>query len=350
MATIAVVGSGMMGTALAWPFVDCGHAVRLVGSPLDDTIIESLKERGHHPTLSLDLPSSSIEPYFSVELPLALQGADAIVLGVSSAGVRWAGGAIGPHLHPGQPVLMISKGLEWSESELRVLPDVLARSVPAAVREGVSPVGVTGPCIAGELARRVPTAVLFAGRDETALERLRELCECSYYHVRLSTDVIGAEVCAALKNAFAMGIALASGLHEAAGGAPGSIALHNYESAVLTQSILEMQRLVSALGGDPATAVGLAGVGDLDVTCNGGRTGRFGRLLGLGLSRDRAVEQMRGATLECLDVLATLRDALPALERRGAIQPGALPLLDHLVAVGLDGVDVNMPFERFYRE
>jgi glycerol-3-phosphate dehydrogenase (NAD(P)+) len=245
---------------------------------------------------------------------------------------------------------MISKGLEWSGTELQVLPDVLAGLLPPALRSRIAPVGVTGPCIAGELARRVATAVLFAGRDESMLTAARELCQGTYYHVRISTDVVGAEVCAALKNAFAMGIAFASGLHEAAGGAPGSIALHNYESAVLTQSILEMQRLVSAMGGDPMTAAGLSGVGDLDVTCNGGRTGRFGRLLGLGLGRDQAVEQMRGATLECLDILRTLRAALPELERRGVVRPGAFPLLEHLIAVALDGAAISMPFEAFFRE
>jgi glycerol-3-phosphate dehydrogenase (NAD(P)+) len=210
-------------------------------------------------------------------------------------------------------------------------------------------VAVAGPCIAGELARRVPTCVLFTGRNPEVATRLAELARTDYYHPVVEEDVVGAEACAAMKNAYAMGIALAQGLHERDGGTPGSVAMHNYESAVFAQAIVEMTRLVRALGGAPETPAGLAGVGDLDVTCNGGRTGRFGKLLGLGIGRAEAIARMQGATLECLDILAVLREALPALEQRGELAPGDLPLLDHLAAIALDDAPVHMPFPRFFR-
>jgi glycerol-3-phosphate dehydrogenase (NAD(P)+) len=89
-------------------------------------------------------------------------------------------------------------------------------------------------------------------------------------------------------------------------------------------------------------------VGDLNVTCNGGRTGRFGRLLGLGLPVARAIEQMEGATLECLDILQVVRAALPSLQRRGQLAEDELPLLRHLASVALDGAEVRVPFERFF--
>jgi glycerol-3-phosphate dehydrogenase (NAD(P)+) len=346
MATITVLGAGMMGSALCVPLVDRGHEVRLVGTLLDGEIVESLKNSGIHPKLKLELPRS-IRPFADAELEAALPGSDVLILGVSSAGVRWAGARLTGLALPPLPIAMITKGLEWDGEKLRVLPDVLHELLPEPVRARVQPVGVAGPCIAGELARRVQTCVVFTGRDAAAIERFAELARGPYYHVQRSADVVGVEVCAALKNAYAMGIAFAVGLHERAGGQPGSVAMHNYESAVFAQSVLEMQKIVAIAGGDPATAAGLAGVGDLDVTCNGGRTGRFGRLLGLGLGLPEAIAGMEGATLECLEILEVLRAALPALEARGELQPRELPLLRQLMAVALDGEPIAMPFGEF---
>jgi glycerol-3-phosphate dehydrogenase (NAD(P)+) len=346
MAKITVLGAGMMGSALCVPLVDRGHELRLVGTPLDRDIVESLKNSGIHPKLKLELPRS-IRPFADAELETVLPGSDVLILGVSSAGIRWAGERLaGLPLAP-LPIAMVTKGLEWDGQEFRVLPDVLSELLPKPVRSHVQPVGVAGPCIAGELARRVPTCVVFTGRDTAAIERFAELASGPYYHVQRSPDVVGVEVCAALKNAFAMGIAFGAGLHERAGGQPGSIAMHNYESAVFAQSVLEMQRIVAIAGGDPATAAGLAGVGDLDVTCNGGRTGRFGRLLGLGLALPEAIAAMEGATLECLEILEVLRAALPVLESRGELTPREVPLLRQLIAVALDGAPIAMPFGDF---
>lgn len=347
MARIVILGAGMMGTAFAWPLADAGHTVRLVGTPLDDDIISSLRATGEHPKLRLRVPEA-LSFYRESELADAMHGADAVALGVSSAGVRWAARALAPFLAPGLPLCMVSKGLSWNGQELRVLPDVFVDELPPEARAGTSPVGVAGPCIAGELARRVPTAVVFTGRSRASAERWATLARGSYYHVFCSADVVGVEVCAALKNAYAMGVGLASGIHAAAGGESGSIALHNYESAVFAQSIWEMRRLIRVLGAEPDQASWLPGVGDLDVTCNGGRTGRFGHLLGLGIGPDEAVRRMEGATLECLEILRTLRQALASYTARGRLEPGALPLAEHLAAVALDGARVDMPFSRFF--
>ena len=347
MARLVILGAGMMGSAFAWPLVDAGHTVRLVGTHLDGAIIESLSRTGVHPKLGLALPSG-VDAYPVERLKDALHGADAIALGVSSAGVRWAGRALRPLLERRLPIAMVSKGLEFTGSELRVLPDVLAEELLTRDSEPVAPVAVAGPCIAGELARRVETAVVFTGRDARACEAWASFARCSYYHVFTTADVVGAEVCAALKNAYAMGIALASGIHASRGGEPSSIALHNYEAAVFAQSIFEMRKVIRLLDGDPEQASWLPGVGDLDVTCNGGRTGRFGHLLGLGVGRDEAVRRMQGATLECLDILRTLRSAILHYTATGALAPGALPLAEHLAAVALDDAPVQMPFTRFF--
>lgn len=186
------------------------------------------------------------------------------------------------------------------------------------------------------------------GRDPQVTRSLAALVRTPYYHAFPSDDVVGVEACAALKSAYAMGIAFAAGIHEAKGGEPGSVAMHNHESAVFAQAVLEMQTLVELLGGQARTASGLAGVGDLDVTCNGGRTGRFGRLLGSGLSRSQAVERMQGATLECLEILRVMREACEGLTRAGSLPRGSLPLLMHMADVVQRDVPVGVPFPRFF--
>jgi glycerol-3-phosphate dehydrogenase (NAD(P)+) len=349
MAIITVVGAGMMGSALSVPLVDRGHELRLVGTHLDAEIVRSLRDGGVHPKLGIELPRA-IRPFFVEELAQAMDGAEVIGVGVSSAGVRWAGEKLAPHVSASVPVVMITKGLEWDGSRLVILPDVLESCFPEPLRGRISPAAVAGPCIAGELARRVESCVVVSGRDRAKSDQLCELLRAPYYHPFASDDVMGVEVCAALKNAYAMGIAFAIGLHEQRGGAPGSVAMHNYEAAVFAQAVREMQRIVEILGGDPASATGLAGVGDLDVTTNGGRTGRFGRLLGLGLSVSDAVAQMQGATLECLDILRSMRAALPELLRRGALSASSLPLLRHMAAVALDGERIDMPFSHFFQD
>jgi len=347
MAVITVVGAGMMGSALCVPLVDRGHEVRLVGTPLDREIIARLAEDHHHLTLRYDLPRA-IRPFQVDSLAGALEGADAVALGVSSPGVRWAAKNVGPLLRPGTPLFSITKGLEWDGERLRVLPDVLAGELPRAQRDSIAPAAIAGPCIAGELARRVLTCVVLTGRDRQSLRTIADLVRTDYYRIFLSEDVEGVETCAALKNAFAMGVAFGTGLHERMGGAHGSVAMHNYESAVMAEAIVEMMRVVELVGGRPLTAAGLAGVGDLDVTNNGGRTGRFGKWLGLGLPLPEAIKKMEGATLECLEVLAVMRDAIAGLEARGVLGVHELPLLREMARVALDGKSLEMPFDAFF--
>lgn len=349
MAVITVLGAGMMGTALCVPILDRGHEVRLVGTHLDAHIIQSLRASHTHPGISSPLPEG-MEYFLLEELGQALQGAQALVLGVSSAGAHWAAQTLRPHLeqHPRLPVLFITKGLEWSPEQERLLtiPEVLGQRWPAQV----APVAVTGPCIAGELARRVETAVVFAGHDAAQTQQWADWLRTDYYFIQTSQDVMGAEVCAALKNAFAMAIGFAAGVHESRGGQPGSVAMHNYESAVYTQAACEMGRLVQVLGGQPSSIWGLPGMGDLLVTCSGGRTSRLGRWLGLGLSLEEAVKEMQGATLESLDILQVMAQALPRLEAQGRVQPEELPLLRHLLGIVTQGQRVQMPFERFFAQ
>ncbi len=348
MTSIVILGAGMMGTALAFPLADNHHDVRLVGTHLDDEIVASLKKNGTHPKLALEIPRA-VRPFSHDEIEAAAEGAELWALGVSSAGIPWATSKIAPFVRRDTPVFMITKGLVLEGSRLETLPDVVRSGLPDAVRADIHPAAIAGPCIAGELARRVPSCVVLAGRDKRSLGRIADAIRAPYYHPFATTDVVGAEVSAALKNAYAMGIGFAAGMHEKQGGAAGSVAMHNLESATMAQAVLEMRRIVVRLGGDPDTVSGLAGVGDLDVTTNGGRTGRFGKLLGQGLTRDEAIAGMKGATLECLEILAVMKAALNA-GAIGRLAKKDLPLLGHLIDVALDGAPVDLPLARFFQD
>ena len=246
---ITIVGAGLMGTAVAWPLSDNGHRVRLVGTHLDGEIIRSCLESRYHPRLKRYLPDG-VEPYYIEGLPQAIQGADVIVSGVSSPGVHWMGRTLAPLLWPGATVIAVTKGLEsTAEGDLRVLPDVLAGEIPAGLREQVSFSAIGGPCIAGELAGRRHTCVVFTGRDPAVLQRLRQTFVTSYYHIWTSTDLIGVECCVALKNAFTLAVGLAGGMLERAGGPDEAGAyMHNPAAALFGESAAEMARLVALLG------------------------------------------------------------------------------------------------------
>jgi glycerol-3-phosphate dehydrogenase (NAD(P)+) len=348
---LVVVGAGMMGSALCVPLADRGHDVRLIGTPLDTAILRSLASEQPHPTLGVELPPS-VRCHAAPELEAVARDADAIVIGVSSAGVGWAANALAPVLaRRNRPVLMLSKGLERAADGLRVMTEAFRSGLPRELRADCQPVAVCGPCIAGELARRAPTLVVFTGQDLEQARHFAQWVETPYYRAVLHADVVGAQVCAALKNAYAMGIAFGAGLHQRAQGERGSVAMHNYEAAVFAQSLVEMQEFVLGLGGGSATALGLPGSGDLTVTCNGGRTGRFGALLGLGHATREAIRLMQGATLECLEVLAVLERFTSGSSEASGWRPERrrLPLLSHLIDVGLHGAPVDVPFQDFFR-
>lgn len=337
-----------MGSALCVPLADRGHEVHLIGTPLDAALVRAVDTDRRHPTLALELPAA-LHCHPVSELETAARDADALVLGVSSAGIGWAASALAPVLARRQrPLLLLSKGLELEEGELRVLTEAFRRHLPSELRAACQPVSVCGPCIAGELARRCPTMVVLSGHDLAQARRFAEWLETPYYRVRLHADVVGAQICAGLKNAYAMGVAFGAGLHERAQGERGSVALHNFEAAVFAQALVEMQELVVALGGGASTALGLPGSGDLTVTCNGGRTGRFGALLGRGHRAAEAIRLMQGATLECLEVLGVL-ERFSNSSSGSSVDWRRLPLLSHLMHVGLHGAPVDVPFQEFFR-
>ena len=349
MSIVAIVGAGLMGSATAYPLSDNGHTVRLVGTHLDGDIITSCRERRYHPRLKRELPAG-MQTFYVDEVAQALDGAEVIVSGVNSMGVHWIGRAIGPYLRPGQLIIAITKGLEVTgDGHLAILPDVLASELPAGIRGQVKLAAVGGPCIAGELAGRRQSCVVFGSRDGEVVRKLAGLFRTPYYHVWTTTDLQGLEVCAALKNAYTLGVGLAAGLLARAGGVDAADAyMHNLAAGIFGQSTTEMARVLDALGGTRSFAYGLPGAGDQYVTCMGGRTVKLGRLLGMGHSYAEARAIMAGETLESVEIIRNMAQALPGLVASGAIGASELPLLRALIGIVIHGQPVDLPLDDFF--
>lgn len=348
MAIITVVGAGVMGSALTFPAADNGHEVRLVGTHLDEQIIASCKAKRFHPRLRREI-HPAVKPYSHTEIAEAMQGAEVVVLGVNSRGVLWAAQAIGPHLQPGQLVHMVTKGLESTpEGKLRILPDTLRANLPAEIRDKVYYAAIGGPSIAGELAARRDTSVVFCSRHAEVLPRLRDLFATPYYHIWTSTDIIGVEVCVALKNPYALAVGLAAGVLETYPPDTADAKLYNYAAAIFAQGLAETALVVQALGGGLETVYSLPGAGDLYVTTQGGRNSRMGRLLGRGLAYSDAVEEMPGETIEGVDATIAIAPAVEAMIERGELPADGLPLLRTLHRILTRNAPVDFDFERFF--
>ncbi len=349
MADVTIVGAGLMGTATAWPLADNGHNVRLVGTHLDREIIASCKDKRVHPRLKRELPRN-VQPYYIEEIAQALEGAEIIVSGVSSLGVRWIGRTLGPLLRPGQIIIGVSKGLETTpEGDLEILPDVLATEIPSHTRDQVKYAAIGGPCIAGELAARRHTCVHFGSRDRGALEKLTATFRTAYYHVWPTTDLIGVEYGAALKNAYTLAVGMANGMLDKLGGPDAANAhMHNTAAAIFAQGCTEIERVLRAVGASSRFASGLSGAGDMYVTSAGGRTVKLGTLLGKGHSYAQAREIMAGETLESVEIVRAMDRALGHPNRNLKLDGTDLPLMRALIDTIVHGKTAEIPFDSFW--
>lgn len=338
MANILILGAGVMGSALTVPAIDNGHQVTLAATPLDDEILTALKaDPAGHPRLGAPL-SASVRLVDAQSLTAADgASADLVVVGVASPGIDWAADTVA-RLRPAATVGLVTKGLMDAPG---AVPLTYAAAFPALLAErGVRPsafVGIGGPCIARELAERRPTAVVYASDDEGAPAAMKAMLQTAYYRVSLSSDPVGVEACAALKNFFTIGVSAMLGRHTR-GGEP----VKNPVAAAFQQAVDEMARLVPWLGGERDTAYGLAGVGDLHVTVGGGRNSRLGRHIGEGMTLAAALAgPMAGETVEGVDVGRVLRPHLKDAFARGDLSRDALVLANALVDAIAEGTGLD---------
>ncbi len=346
MSEIAIVGAGMMGTALCWPLTDNGHSVTLVGTHLDADIIHRCQKEHYHPTLNRTLPGN-VTPYYLGQIDQALKRAEVIVCGVSSLGIRWIARTLKPLVRSRHKIIAVTKGLEYSPAEgLRILPDVLIDELDKTNGDRMPITAIGGPCIAGELAGKRVSCVVFTSRNPEILKPLQDLFQTSYYNIQLSTDLLGVELCAALKNAYTIAVGIAQGLLERSGGEDHAHAsMHNLSAALFGIGASEVFRIVALMGGDPKNVASLSGVGDNYVTCMGGRTIRLGRLLGKGMSYSQAREELAGVTLEGAYVLQQLNRTIPHWEEKGILSSRELPLLRWLCRIVTEDMPAEIPVD-----
>ena len=343
MAVVTIVGAGMMGSALAFPARENGHEVRLVGTHLDKEIIDGCKKNGRHPKFEKDFPDG-INYYYIEDLEKALEGADLVIGGVSSFGVDWFGDFVLPKIPEGTAVLTVTKGLmDTEDGKLLTYPDLWQKKLDDMGKK-LSLNAIGGPCTSYELVFHDQTEVAFCGKDLSVLENLKKIMQTDYYHISITTDVTGIESAVALKNGYALGIALTIGLNKKNFG---DDTLHfNSQAAVFGQSSKEMYKLL-----DFQNALTLnnlwVGVGDLYVTVYGGRTRLVGILLGEGLNIDQAKEKLNGVTLESLVVAERVARAIKKNIEKGTLKKEDFPLLLHIDEILTEKKQVNIPWEDF---
>ncbi len=348
MATIAVLGAGVMASALTNPARDNGHEVRLIGTHLDDDIIASVKATGLHPTLGVVL-DPGVKPYYFTEAAEALAGADVVMVGVNSFGIDWMGEQLRRFLVPGQKVLVVTKGMRADDDgTLRILPEVLQKAA-GPIADQVTWQAIVGPCLAGELGVKRDACVVFSGPDQESLDYLARLYRTSYYHVWTSTDFVGHEVGAATKNVFAFAQGFAAGVVRVNGWEDSPHKLLNYMSGLFAQGSREVHQYIAMLGGDPVTGDGLGGVGDMYVTSMGGRNVKAGGLVGEGIpfSEVRDV-RMKGVTLEGVAAIVVIGEALAKLTARGVVAPTDFPLTRFLYDVVVNDAPLDIPWSSFF--
>ncbi len=347
MATVTIVGAGMMGSALAFPARENGHDVRIVGTYIDDDIITACREHGRHPKFSRDFPAG-VRFYRIEQLDEALCGSDVVIGGVSSFGVDWFGDYVLPRIPDGTPVLTVTKGLlDTADGRLLTYPEIWEEKL-RSIGKKVSINSIGGPCTSYELVAHDQTEVAFCGRDIETLRYLRSVMQTDYYHVSITTDVVGIESAVALKNGYALAVALTIGLNQRKFGIDSELHF-NSQAAVFGQSVKEMYKLLKLQGADEIDNL-CVGAGDLYVTVYGGRTRLIGILLGRGLSLDDAMAELHGVTLESLVVAVRVARAIKILAADGKVDPREFPLLMSIDEILSEGKEVNIPWDRFTTE
>lgn len=321
-ARVAVVGAGSWGTALA-------HLLARKGVPTvvwshEADVAEGI-ERGHrNPRYLSDVP---LDPRLraTAELGEAVEGAEVVVSVSPSHVVRDVMVRAARHMREDALVVSASKGIEVET--LLTMDGVLADVLPpeAAARATY----LSGPSFALEVGKGFPTAVTVASHSAPAAAMAQELFQTEYFRVYTSADVTGVEIGGALKNV----IAIAAGVVEGLGLG------HNARAALITRGLAEITRLGVALGASPLTFAGLAGMGDLILTCTGELSRN--RSVGVELGRGRELEEVLGGMTMVAEGVRTARSA-HELARRMEIE---MPIVEEVHALLFEGRDPRRAVE-----
>ena len=264
MKKILIIGGGAMGSAFSIPCLDNNHNVTIT-EPYSKMFIRNLtSKKKFHSALKINLPKRLRFKKFSSSL--INEKFDLIVIALSLSGMEFIGKQL-KNLKIKSPILVLTKGLKYERKNKRIwtISEQLKKNY------NVSNVSVLkGPCLAKELARKNQTSVVIANKNIEIAKSIGKLISTKYYLTEYSKDVVGVEVCSAIKNIYAMIIGAGQSL--------------NSSSNLFQKSILEMKYLIKYFKGRDDTISGLAGVGDLYVSAAGGRNSKMGSYLGKGLT------------------------------------------------------------------
>ena len=300
MAKILILGAGSMGTAFSFPCSDQNHTVVIIGTHLENSFIDQINSKRNHPLLECDVAKNVKFLKFENLAEEINKKVDLIVVAVSSKGIDWVCTELSKVITKKIPILLLTKGLAINNNKYEVLAHKMKRLLKKNGIKGTNISAAGGPCLAKGLANRVHTSVVFANSDIKIANQIAQLVSTDYYHVFTSKDVVGVEICAAIKNIFSMIIGTAKGLNKKEKDKKQKeINYFNTAAALIPQCIHEMELFVSFLRGKKETVKGLAGIGDLYVSVAGGRNSKMGMYLGQGyLYKDAKENFMKDITVE----------------------------------------------------
>jgi glycerol-3-phosphate dehydrogenase (NAD(P)+) len=301
MKKIIIIGAGAMGSAFAVPCLENKNEVTLVGTHLEDELINNIQlNNNFHPALNIKLPSNlKVEKYDKLKSILE-GGIDIIVAGVSSVGIEWFVKQITKSYKKNTPIILLTKGLAIEDNELITLSDKIKKLLKDQGHKDVNISAIKGPCLAAGLAYKMRTGTVIANPDIKETEKLKKIISTDYYSTEVSDDLTGIELSGAIKNIYSMLIGASEGLSNSK--APKEIQSKYYlntSASLIHRSISEMVEFVSFYGGRAETVYGLAGLGDLYVSAIGGRNSLMGKYLGEGyLYKDAKEKFMKNITVE----------------------------------------------------
>ncbi|MGA0077583.1 MAG: glycerol-3-phosphate dehydrogenase [Pelagibacteraceae bacterium] len=307
MSKIVIIGAGAMGTAFAFPCLDNNHDINIVGTHLENDFIDQLNKNNRlHPGLNTEIPQGINILKFDQFDAIFKSNVDLIVLGISSKGIEWVADQLFKIYNNKKlpDILMLTKGLSIYQNNYELLVDKLERLLSSKGIKEINISAVGGPCLATGLANRVHSSVVIANKDVSTAKKIASMLNTNYYHTSFSDDLHGVEVCAAVKNIFSMAVGAAKGL--CSKNASNEIREKNYlntASALIKQSVQEMEIFVEHLKGKKETVKGLAGLGDLYVSSGGGRNSKMGSYIGEGMTFSEAKKsKMEKVTVEGADL------------------------------------------------
>lgn len=280
---IGVLGSGTWGTALA-RHLSLGKNSVTVWSAIPEEVELLSKKRSHPNLLGMKIPDEIV---FTGEIKDACLGMDMVVFAVPSVFVRSVANKAKAYIGKDTIIVDVAKGIETDT--LKTMTEVIADELGE-----VKLVALSGPTHAEEVAKDMPTTIVSASRDYDAAKTVQDIFSNNCMRVYTNSDILGVEICGALKNIIALGAGISAGLGNG----------DNAKAAIITRGAAEIARLGVAMGCDIKTFYGLAGVGDLIVTCTSihSRNNHAGVLIGKGHSPSRAVEEV-GMVVEGMNAL-----------------------------------------------